>query len=171
VKAIRRFNVRTVLPEPIAALGDLALNLHWSWHPSTRDLFKSIDPVRWDECHQDPTKMLARLSAAELATLANDAEFVARVDVAKAALDHYLEAPRWYQEWAAAQVTEESPGAPRAIAYFSPSSASPTCCRSTPAAWASSRVTTSSRRPTSACRSSASACSTGPATSSSRSTS
>ena len=120
MKAIRRFNVRTVLPEPIAALGDLALNLHWSWHPSTRDLFKSIDPVRWDECHQDPTKMLARLSAAELATLANDAEFVARVDVAKAALDHYLEAPRWYQEWAAAQVTEESPGAPRAIAYFSP---------------------------------------------------
>ena len=120
MKAIRRFNVRTVLPEPIAALGDLALNLHWSWHPSTRDLFKSIDPVLWDECHQDPTKMLARLSAAELATLANDAEFVARVDVAKAALDHYLEAPRWYQEWAAAQVTEESPGAPRAIAYFSP---------------------------------------------------
>ena len=57
MKAIRRFNVRTVLPEPIAALGDLALNLHWSWHPSTRDLFKSIDPVRWDECHQDPTKM------------------------------------------------------------------------------------------------------------------
>ena len=79
MKAIRRFNVRTVLPEPIAALGDLALNLHWSWHPSTRDLFKSIDPVRWDECHQDPTKMLARLSAAELATLANDAEFVAQL--------------------------------------------------------------------------------------------
>ena len=119
MKAIRRFNVRTVLPEPIAALGDLALNLHWSWHPHTRDLFESIDPVRWAECHQDPTKMLARLSAAELATLAEDAEFVARVDAAKAALDHYLEAPRWYQEWAAEQQTEVG-GAPRAIAYFSP---------------------------------------------------
>ena len=49
-----------------------------------------------------------------------------------------------------------------------PSSASPRCCRSTPAAWASWPVTTSSRPPTSARRSSGSACSTGPATSPSR---
>ena len=48
VKAIRRFSVRTVLPEPIEALGDLASNLRWSWHPPTRDLFQRIDPHRWD---------------------------------------------------------------------------------------------------------------------------
>ena len=47
MKAIRRFSVRTVLPEPIAALGDLASNLRWSWHPPTRDLFSEIDPKRW----------------------------------------------------------------------------------------------------------------------------
>jgi len=121
VKAIRRFNVRTVLPEPIGALGDLALNLHWSWHPQTRDLFQSIDPIRWDECHQDPTTLLASLSAGKLATLAADAEFVARVEAAKGSLDHYLEADRWYQAWASAQPAEEGhPQAPRAIAYFSP---------------------------------------------------
>ncbi len=49
------------------------------------------------------------------------------------------------------------------------SSASPRCCRSTPAASASSPATTSRRRATSACRSSASGCSTGTATSSRRS--
>ena len=47
VKAIRRFSVRPVLPARIAALGDLAMNLRWSWHPPLRDLFESIDPARW----------------------------------------------------------------------------------------------------------------------------
>jgi starch phosphorylase len=121
VKAIRRFNVRTVLPEPIAALGDLALNLHWSWHPHTRDLFASIDPARWAECRQDPTTLLARLSADELARLAKDVDFVTKVNASKEALDHYLQAPRWYQGWATTQKgAKGTPGAPRSIAYFSP---------------------------------------------------
>ena len=33
VRAIRRFTVRTVLPEPLAPLGELVMNLRWSWHP------------------------------------------------------------------------------------------------------------------------------------------
>ena len=60
VKAIRRFSVRTVLPEPIAALGDLASNLRWSWHPPTRDLFQRIDPERWDRVAQGPGLAAAR---------------------------------------------------------------------------------------------------------------
>ncbi len=117
MKAIRRFNVRTVLPEPIAALGDLALNLHWSWHATTRELFASIDPERWAASRQDPTRLLAALSADELARLARDGEFVARVEAAKATLDDYLEGPRWYQAWAEAQ---PAGAAPASIAYFSP---------------------------------------------------
>ncbi|MDQ1496042.1 MAG: glycogen phosphorylase, partial [Actinomycetota bacterium] len=42
MKAIRRFTVRTVLPERLAALGDLVMNLRWSWHSETLDLFESI---------------------------------------------------------------------------------------------------------------------------------
>ncbi len=121
MKAIRRFNVRTVLPEPIAALGDLALNLHWSWHAHTRELFESIDRTLWQECHQDPLRLLAQLSAGQLAELAKDGHFVGRVEQAKAALEHYLDEPRWYQAWAQAQEgADGTPGAPRAIAYFSP---------------------------------------------------
>ena len=33
MRAIRRFTVRPVLPRALAALGDLAGNLRWSWHP------------------------------------------------------------------------------------------------------------------------------------------
>ena len=100
VKAIRRFSVRTVLPEPIAALGDLASNLRWSWHPPTRDLFQRIDPQRWDRVRKDPVRLLSALSPQELSDLAGDSEFVAAVSAAKADLDNYLSEPRWFQAWA-----------------------------------------------------------------------
>jgi len=121
VKAIRRFSVRTVLPEPIAALGDLAQNLRWSWHPPTRDLFAGIDPARWTAIHEDPVRLLAGLSAGRLDGLAHDEEFVARVQQARACLDRYLHEPRWYQGWAEGQHGPDgTPSAPRSIAYFSP---------------------------------------------------
>jgi starch phosphorylase len=116
VKAIRRFSVRTVLPEPIAALGDLASNLRWSWHPQTRDLFQRIDPERWQTVRKDPVRLLSALSPHELADLAGSSEFVAAVAEAKADLDQYLTEPRWYQAWA----QEVQGGAPAAIGYFSP---------------------------------------------------
>ncbi|GAA1230458.1 alpha-glucan family phosphorylase [Oryzihumus leptocrescens] len=116
MKAIRRFSVRTVLPERIAALGDLASNLRWSWHPTTRDLFSEIDPARWAKVRKDPVRLLSALSADELEALAADAAFVAKVDAAAADLGRYVTEPRWYQDWAASV----EGGAPRAIAYFSP---------------------------------------------------
>jgi starch phosphorylase len=116
VKAIRRFSVRTVLPEPIAALGELASNLRWSWHPATRDVFSEIDPQRWAAVHQDPVAMLSALSANELQSLASNEVFVARVHAAAQDLATYLSKPRWYQNWAAGV----EGGAPASIAYFSP---------------------------------------------------
>ncbi|WP_270886625.1 alpha-glucan family phosphorylase [Pedococcus sp. 5OH_020] len=116
MKAIRRFSVRTVLPEPIAPLGDLASNLRWSWHPPTRDLFERIDPVRWKRVRKDPVRLLSALSPQELADLAGDQDFVGAVAEAKADLDTYLSEPRWFQAWA----DEVEGGAPKAIGYFSP---------------------------------------------------
>ena len=43
VKAIRRFTVRSVLPDSLAGLEELSMNLRWSWHPQTTDLFQSMD--------------------------------------------------------------------------------------------------------------------------------
>ena len=120
MKAIRRFNVRTVLPSPIAALGDLALNLHWSWHAPTRALFESIDPDRWEETNHDPVRLLARLSAHDLARLAADTGFVERVEAARESLQTYVESSRWYQTWSAEQSRAGAPQTPASIAYFSP---------------------------------------------------
>ncbi len=124
VKAIRRFSVRTVLPAPIAALGELATNLRWSWHTPTRELFADIDRGRWTAVRRDPVALLSALSPEELQTLADDEDFVARVKSARADLDRYLDRPRWYQEWAREQgglgPDGSGGGAPRSIAYFSP---------------------------------------------------
>ncbi|HEX7538138.1 MAG TPA: alpha-glucan family phosphorylase [Dermatophilaceae bacterium] len=116
MKAIRRFSVRTVLPEPISDLGELASNLRWCWHPATQDLFAGIDPKRWAKGHREPAKMLSALSADELETLAADEGFVRRVHDAALDLATYLREPRWYQGWAA----QVEGGAPASIAYFSP---------------------------------------------------
>ncbi len=112
MRAIRRFTVRTVLPAPIAALGDLASNLRWSWHPPTCDLFASLDPQRWEASRQDPVALLGALSPDELDALASDPQFVTRVAAAADDLQTYLTEPRWYQH-----LGDEVPSS---IAYFSP---------------------------------------------------
>ena len=112
VKAIRRFTVRTVLPEPIRPLVRLATNLRWSWHRPTRELFASLNPRKWEESEQDPVSFLGRVSREEFQALAANQSVVERVRAAAEDLDRYLDQPRWYQDLGA--------DAPAAIAYFSP---------------------------------------------------
>lgn len=115
MKALRRFTVRASLPPQLSALSDLVMNLRWTWHPDTLDLFEAVDPRRWQECKGDPVRMLGAVSAERLNSLARDEEFVARVGAAAADLDSYLTGERWYQ----AHVAQHE-HAPRSIAYFSP---------------------------------------------------
>lgn len=112
VRAIRRFTVRTVLPANLAALEELAINLRWSWHPATRDLFAAVDPVLWAASGQDPVRLLGEVSAERLAELSADAGFVEWADRCRDDLRGYLASDRWYQS-----LGDE---APKGIAYFSP---------------------------------------------------
>ncbi|RLZ03188.1 DUF3417 domain-containing protein [Kocuria tytonicola] len=112
MKAIRRFTVRTVLPESIAPLGRLARNLRWSWHKPTEDLFTQLSPRAWEAVHGDPVKLLGSLTREEIQQLAQDPDLVARVRELDADLQTYLHEPHWYQR-------TQGPDAPAAIAYFS----------------------------------------------------
>ncbi len=53
MRALRRFTVRLALPAPLAPLAELVMNLQWSWHPASLDLFASVDPATWHEVNQD----------------------------------------------------------------------------------------------------------------------
>ena len=115
MRAIRRFTIRAALPEQLASLRELMLNLRWSWHAPTRALFASIDPAGREELGRDPTSLLGEVPPGRLAGLAADPDFCVRLDAASADLHEYLSGPRWYQVDAA--VAEAGPAA---IAYFSP---------------------------------------------------
>jgi starch phosphorylase len=118
VRAIRRFTVRVTLPEPLAPLHDLMLNLRWSWHPPTVELFESIDPAGWAASGGDPVAMLSSMRPAQLAALAANQDFLSRLDAAVADLRGYTGEPRWYQSDSAGTVVAGP--LPKAIAYFSP---------------------------------------------------
>jgi glycogen phosphorylase len=114
VRAIRRFTIRPQLPEPLAPLRGLMLNLRWSWHAETLDLFASIDPEGWERAEHDPVALLAEVPPERLASLAADPSFLLRLNNAVDDLRAYTTDPRWYQ------TDQRLAGAPGAIAYFSP---------------------------------------------------
>ena len=111
MRALRSFTVRPHLPEALAPLEELAMNLRWAWDDRTRDLFRWVDPDAWDATHHDPVSMLATTSPARLAELAADPAFLRFQTSVHEDLTRYLEEPRWFQN-------RES--GLRQVAYFSP---------------------------------------------------
>ena len=79
-----------MLPPPLSALGDLAGNLRWSWHPPTQDVFAEVDPGIWESTKHDPVRLLGAVTPERLEDLASDQGFLDRLGSAKADLDAYL---------------------------------------------------------------------------------
>ena len=116
MRAIRTFTIRASLPEPLAPLHDLMLNLRWSWHAGTRELVTALDPAGRERAGHDPVALLGEVPPEHLAALAADGEYLDRLHRATADLGEYLSAARWYQRSCGG--ADGAP--PAAIAYFSP---------------------------------------------------
>ncbi|MGV0660736.1 DUF3417 domain-containing protein, partial [Mycolicibacterium pulveris] len=114
MKALRRFTVRAHLPERLAALERLSINLRWTWDKPTQDLFATIDEDLWRQVGCDPVALLGQVSPGRLDELAADESFLGRLDSLVADLDDYLTRPLWYQ-----QQLESGAELPNGIAYFS----------------------------------------------------
>jgi glycogen phosphorylase len=114
VRAIRRFTIRPVLPEPLTPLRPLMLNLRWSWHTETMDLFAAIDPAGWERAGRDPVALLAEVRPERLASLAADRRFLRQLNDMVEDLREYTTGPRWYQD------RQDQAQAPSGVAYFSP---------------------------------------------------
>ncbi|MDA4106907.1 glycosyltransferase family 1 protein [Mycolicibacterium holsaticum] len=114
MKALRRFTVRAHLPDRMAALERLSINLRWTWDKPTQDLFAAIDEELWRQVGCDPVALLGQVSPKRLDELAVDESFLGRLDALVADLDEYLTRPLWYQ-----QQIERGAELPNGIAYFS----------------------------------------------------
>jgi starch phosphorylase len=102
-----------VVPEPLQPLVSLARNLWWTWTPAASELFRQIDPHRWDRTHHNPMALLRDLEACEpgrFEQLVADPSFMAKLRAVHGALQAYLHAPTWH----AAEVKD-----PKRVAYFS----------------------------------------------------
>src|SRR2546421_1762628 len=111
MKALRSFTVRPRLPEALAPLHELAMNLRWSWDDRTRDLFRWVDPDAWEASRHDPVRLLGTVGLERLDALANDPAFLGFLREVHDDLRRELEAPGWFQG---------KPRALRSVAYFSP---------------------------------------------------
>jgi starch phosphorylase len=89
-------NIFPNLPERLSRLGEMAMNLWWSWHPAARMLFKMLDRQVWKESVHNPVKMLKELPREILESAAKDSEYQRHYDVVLAQFRKDLEAKEGY---------------------------------------------------------------------------
>jgi starch phosphorylase len=77
----------TPLPERIAGLEDLAVDLWWSWHAGARAVFRRLDYPLWRATAHNPVRMLRVMPPERLEHAAQDPEFLAMYHRAVDALD------------------------------------------------------------------------------------
>ncbi len=99
------------LPESIAVLGELILDLRWTWHHGTDVLWAMLDDALWQRT-RNPWLVLQNVSPRRLQSLAVDGRFVNELQRAERARDEYLNARTLWEDVC-------PPGFTGPIAYFS----------------------------------------------------
>ena len=121
MRALRSFTVHPRLPERLAALQALAMNLRWSWDERTQDLFRWVDPDAWEVAGHDPIRLLANVDRPRLEALAADRAFLSFMAEVHDDLRRDVEADRWFQgRQAPSGPGSGEPSPLRSVAYFSP---------------------------------------------------
>jgi starch phosphorylase len=100
------------LPPRIAALGDVARNLRWSWSPEAQALFWSIDYTLWHLTRHNPIALLRLVDPDRLVACAEDSGFLRRYD---ALLERFAREAAAERTWFGQAYPDLSR---RSIAYF-----------------------------------------------------
>jgi starch phosphorylase len=125
---------QTPLPEWLARLRELALNLRWTWDRETRALFREIYPELWDQTEDNPWLVLRVASPQRLEDLARDDDFHACLEQEYAELQRYMAEWAWFHQAHPEESEAQMPTSP-------PSAGLPNACPSMPAAWGFSPAT------------------------------
>lgn len=87
-----RMMVESSVPERLHPLEALTKNLWWSWYDPARQLFESIDPELWNKVDRNPIDMIDRLNLKKLRELAENQDFLSRMDAVYAEFQKYMAA-------------------------------------------------------------------------------
>ena len=81
------------LPEALAPLARLAFNYRWCWVAGGPELFRSVDPERFEVCCQNPVRLLQEASASVLRRAAADQTLLERAAAIEGIATTDLERP------------------------------------------------------------------------------
>jgi hypothetical protein len=98
-------------PPGIEPLGELALDLRWTWSHEADALWERVDAEAWGRT-RNPWTILQDISAERLRALAADASFVAELERLAGTRRAYLDAPSWFS-------SAHGAAALSGVAYFS----------------------------------------------------
>lgn len=109
---VKSLNVTPNLPESIAPLCELSMNLWSSWNWDVAQLFIRLDAEIWEECRQNLVMTLGRLPKERIEEVAKDDSFIANLNRVWSNLQSYLQERTWFEE-------QNADAADMKIAYFS----------------------------------------------------
>ncbi len=98
IKFLGAYNVVPSLPENLEKLRDIAYNIHWSWNPDSRELFRRLDRELWDETNHNPVMILGKISQERLEEMSHDDGFIAHLQRVHNKLNEYLTEKTWFQK-------------------------------------------------------------------------
>ena len=98
IKFLGSYNVVPSLPENLEKLRELAYNIHWSWNPDARELFRRLDRELWDDTNHNPVMILGRISQERLEEISHDDGFKAHLQRVHNKLNEYLTEKTWFQK-------------------------------------------------------------------------
>lgn len=99
----------TRLPDSLGVFARLAYNYRWAWDPDGPDVFRDIDPERWEKVAENPVKQLQEAATDRLTAASENAELLARAAAVEERVSADLNRP-----------PHDGPASPeRPIAYFS----------------------------------------------------
>jgi starch phosphorylase len=78
------------IPERIGRLSEMAGSLWWSWHPTGRVVFRTLDYALWRQSGHNPVQVLYEISREKLEAAASDPSFLALYDAAVLAYDNEI---------------------------------------------------------------------------------
>jgi glucan phosphorylase len=87
---LKRIFVASRLPDALKPLQEIAGNLWWSWHREAMDLFESLQPEAWESSQCNPLTILDQLGSEKALALANDPQFMGKVQQIYADFKTYM---------------------------------------------------------------------------------
>jgi starch phosphorylase len=108
-----RYSNLDPIPERIARIEELAIDLWWSWHREARAVFRRLDYGLWRSTAHNPVRMLRLIPRGKLEAAASDPEFLRIHDRAIHALDDARAARNTWWANSFSHIGNQS------IAYFS----------------------------------------------------